>query len=501
MKTETVVIGSGISGLTCAALLAGLGREVTVLEADSRPGGAIKRFRRRRTPFDIGFHYTGCLGPDGILSRIWGLAGILPRLSIRPFPQGACEELRFFGSGRQAELYFSYEEARDGLCNRFPDCSSQIGQYMDCIRQVAMTVPFFNYDIPLESFVRGLWRYRRQPLKEFLDSLHIPPELTAALCQPIFLYGVPLSETSLGIHAMVAHAYLSGAYHVEGGGQAIVDAFVERLARLGVEVLTSRRVDRIVQSSGCVKGVVTHDDVIEAQNVIYTGHPCRLPDMVDHSPLRPIYVSRLRELRNTESMFIVFTVLARNQDMAKRLKWRNLYGISLDDSWLLGSRAGRGSSVMATGPNLRDEDGGDRGGLILMRPALWEEVSHFHTGKKGGRRPGYQEWKEREAHRLLNRLCRLWPELDGALEVAATSSPLTFFDELSAPEGTVYGAKHSADQLAPGVRTRIQGLFLSGQSTVMTGVVGASLSALTTVGEMVGFHRIWPRILDMDGMA
>ena len=64
---DSVVIGSGISGLTTAALLAKNGHSVVILEKDGKPGGALRRFSRSGIPFDIGFHYTGGLGEKQIL--------------------------------------------------------------------------------------------------------------------------------------------------------------------------------------------------------------------------------------------------------------------------------------------------------------------------------------------------------------------------------------------------------------------------------------------------
>ena len=53
-ETEVIVIGSGIGGLSCAALLARYGFKVTVCESHSLPGGAAHGFEYQGFKFDSG---------------------------------------------------------------------------------------------------------------------------------------------------------------------------------------------------------------------------------------------------------------------------------------------------------------------------------------------------------------------------------------------------------------------------------------------------------------
>jgi phytoene dehydrogenase-like protein len=52
--TEIIVIGSGIGGLCCGALLAHYGRNVIVCESHIIPGGAAHSFERNGFKFDSG---------------------------------------------------------------------------------------------------------------------------------------------------------------------------------------------------------------------------------------------------------------------------------------------------------------------------------------------------------------------------------------------------------------------------------------------------------------
>lgn len=58
-KIDTIVIGSGIGGSTCANLLAQSGQVVLVLEQHEVTGGCTHSFRERGCEWDTGLHYVG----------------------------------------------------------------------------------------------------------------------------------------------------------------------------------------------------------------------------------------------------------------------------------------------------------------------------------------------------------------------------------------------------------------------------------------------------------
>ena len=62
------------------------------------------------------------------------------------------------------------------------------------------------------------------------------------------------------------------------------------------------------------------------------------------------------------------------------------------------------------------------------------------------------------------------------------------------PEGGIYGPQFRIGQYNPGVRTKVKGLYLGGQGTLMPGVVGASISGLVATGEMGELEPLWNNI-------
>lgn len=488
-KAETVVIGSGISGLTTASLLAKNGQRVVILEQNRKAGGALRRFKRSGIPFDIGFHYTGGLGENQILRVLWQHLGIWPKIQSIPLHPTGHDLFTFNDSATRVRAFYNYDQLREELCNIFPTESSGIETYLTIIQDICNKVPFYNLDLELEPFLRDFSISKTRQLAETLKSLTDNQELQAVLAGPAFLHGVPPNKTDIAMHATVAHGYYSGAYGIKGGGQAVADAFSEILSEQGVEVITGARVEKINIVNDEVKGVTTNGKEIKARQVIYTGHPHHLPGMVPDGSFRPAYRSRLQDLKDTPSTFIVF---GKTTDPARLplLDKSNLYH-SQSGLDLFGSNS---KTIMATAPGRRDgENGKNSQGVILMRPASWNETSKFEENN-GSRRSGYEEWKKAATEELIQNAARAFGRDFLAIEPLTAGSPLTCKDELGSPAGGLYGVQHSIDQYVARARTKISGLFLSGQGTLMTGIMGASLAGVVTVGEMTGIEKIWRKI-------
>ena len=59
MIKNIIVIGSGMGGMTTAAMLSKLGKKVLVLEQHYIPGGFTHTFKRKGYEWDVGVHAVG----------------------------------------------------------------------------------------------------------------------------------------------------------------------------------------------------------------------------------------------------------------------------------------------------------------------------------------------------------------------------------------------------------------------------------------------------------
>ncbi len=494
-KKKIIVIGSGISGLTAAALLARHGHDVIILDKKSKPGGALKRFRRQEIAFDVGFHYTGGLGSGEILTTLWKYCGIYDHLQVIPFPKNSAECVHFPDSKTCIKAEFSYQGLTEKLSEHFPAEREGISHFFQLIEEKSRQIPFYSFSGPLEPFLQSLAFPEKTSLGDVIRSCTDNPRLQAILALPVFLHGVPPDEIGITLHATVAHLVYSGMYWISGGGQGIVDGFVKTFKNR-VELRTGVHIKKIITRENCVTGVRTTDDEISATDVIFTGHPADIFPLVPSGVFRKAYVNRLHDLRNTGSMFIVFGSL-NNSERYRDLIWNNQYQIPAELDILQVKRKQPEQKFFLSSCGFRDvqyKEHTKKNAVVLIRPASWEETQRFDQGPKSKRAAGYRQWKNESAQKLLTAAGKICPGIDDDFQVAAIGSPLTFRDELDYPFGAVYGVQRSLDQFPVGARTRLPGLWLSGQSTMMPGIIGASMAALVTVGEILDLEPLWQEI-------
>ena len=62
---EYLIIGSGMSGIALAAILAKEGKKCLILERHYEPGGFTHTFKRRNYEWDVGVHYVGQVHRSG----------------------------------------------------------------------------------------------------------------------------------------------------------------------------------------------------------------------------------------------------------------------------------------------------------------------------------------------------------------------------------------------------------------------------------------------------
>lgn len=478
MKYDSVVIGSGITGLTSALVLAQNGQRVAIVEKNRLTAPLLRRFKRGNVWCDPGFHYSGGFEESGPLSVL--LRYLRMRDDIRPLPMANDGFDILYSDDREIAIPCGLERVRDVLCTHFPRSKKAILIYIERVKSIMETTPFVNFDIEWADFSKNA--QDTESLGSYLDSVGAEEELKELLGQyGRYLYGTSAGEVPLFIHAVVMGSFYSAPQTLVNGGDELVDAYEKRLQQEGVDIFNNNPAIKVeVDGNRRLKAVkIGNGEMLECDNCISTIHPSLLADILPGDAVRPAYISRLKGLENTNAPFAVYLEVDHLPD---KIAWSNLYrlGRTTDESF----------GIMACDPTVYDNK--KKGLCILKESPVNRLPEELYDSNK--RTPAYLEYKQRETENLVSQFKELLPEVNGSIKVVASATPDTYERYTGTPRGSMYGVKQSVDQIKLSSVTAIRGFYLAGQSIHLPGIMGGVISGFLGASNILGLKTIWNKV-------
>lgn len=492
---RAVVVGSGAGGLASAVLLAERGWDVTVLEQHTRAGGFLHRFFREGVGYDTGFHYIGSTRPGQLIHRILGHLGVRDQLRIRPLDADGFDWIRYPGLDVRVPSGIDRFGAR--LREHFPDEAAGIARYVALHKEAAGAYGWYNLDLSIP--VERVLRVEGLALRDVLADCFRDERLRAVVAGQAALYGVPPRDAPFGLHAIVTDHFLQGAATIDGGGDRLALALVQRLRALGGRVRFRARVEAIDVEDGAATGVVVGGARIPADLVIANAHPRHVLELLPEGATRPAYRDRVLDTVPGRAHLGVYM---RIEGDLRPLAARNLYRFSTFDDAAL-ERPATPDAVpfwFLTAPGAREaapRPGAEQVVLALIQ-ADWATVRDLAGGRIGvpGQpaayaTPAYQAWKAAMLERCIATFRQDFP--DWQVVRAEVSSPLTTWRYTGSPSGATYGHYHSVAQMGRyrlPMKVRVKNLLQVGHAVGFPGICGAMMTAYAAVGEVVGPERL-----------
>jgi phytoene dehydrogenase-like protein len=247
---DAVVIGSGLGGLTAAALLAKRGRKVCVIERNYSLGGAASAFKKGALTIEPALHQTADpRDPDepkhailkqlGLLDEIEWVA-VSPIFSVRGGPVGEI-----------FDLPVGFEAAREALAKRFPASRDRFAKLLGAIEAMQTGVAHLTRAGAKRSIgkllragfeLRGLVRDWRASLDEMLQrSLSDDEAAKFAVAGNIGHYADDPRRLAWPFFAMAQGGFLrSGGVYVKGSSRALTMKLGKAVTKAGGSVLLAR---------------------------------------------------------------------------------------------------------------------------------------------------------------------------------------------------------------------------------------------------------------------
>jgi phytoene dehydrogenase-like protein len=467
---DAVVVGSGLGGLTAAALLARAGQRVHVFERHTLPGGYATTFQRDRgrVVFDVSLHGIGGLAGNGLVRKNLELCGAWERLNpiAAPnqyrtiFPQHDVRVPQLDVPGYVDALAAHFPEDRDGLTRLAREIADTHDEY-ERLQATAFKDLFRNP----RAYGRVV-KYSRCTQQALLDAFLVDPRLKALFAAQWSYHGAPPSKVPAIAFVISWAEYMhGGAFYLEGGSQALVTALVDVIREHGGEVSTRTPVRRILVDGGRATGVELGDGRrIAAGRVIANASPAHIVgELLEPAHVPAEWRAKVEALRPSLGTFLTFLALDRD---VREISDLHDYNVVMTPSYDLDEVYARSAAgdvdnaelTIVVHSNLGPAATGREGGQIaLFALSGWDRWARMERGE-------YRAAKVSAMEGMIDRLDRLIPGVRRHITVMDAATPLTNVRYTGNTHGSIYGFEKDLAQ-SPKMRTMsktpVPGLFLS----------------------------------------
>jgi phytoene desaturase len=491
-RYDAIVVGSGLGGLTSAALLARAGRRVLVVERHDRPGGYAHAFRRRGYRFDSAVHLVSGCEPvpfegGGFLHDLLCALGVRERCDfVRVDP---CYRVEWPGLTLDAPC--ELDRFVEAYSERFPRQAKRIRGFVEDCLTIRGEASRAEEQSRVSPFARPerfplLLRYRRAVLGDVLRDRLDDPGARAALAALWPYLGLPPSRVSFLYYATMLTSYVAdGAFYCRGTFQTLADALVEALVRFGGELLLRVPVRRIWVEEGRAVGVVLESGQRVRAPVVVSNADARqtIGELAGAEHFPPRYTARLRAAQSSISAFVVYAATSLDLSAADLAHETFLYPDADHEHAYRSGLDGEPRWLSLTVPTRVDPS--------LAPPGEHQLVLTTLVGARSV--ASWRDAKPARMEAMLRRAEQRLPGLLGALSFAEAATPRTMERYTRNEEGAIYGFDVTPAQVGPGRldnQTPLPGLYLTGHWTRPGGgVAGVVRSGLRTASQVLGVER------------
>jgi all-trans-retinol 13,14-reductase len=487
---DAAIIGSGLGGLLCGAILSKEGMKVCVLEKNASTGGSLQNFRVHGASFDTGLHYIGSMLPGQVLYRYWDYLGLpgklrLERLSTDGFDRVCLQE-------KEYPLAQGFDNFAEKLLQRFPGKKEALDKYIRTLREIGSAFPLYNLETMKDQRED---QYRSQSAYGFYQSLDPGGILPQVLAGNLFLYAGRPETTPLHMAGLINHSFISSAFRPEGGSGQIAANLEELITGNGGQCFVHADIRAVSMENRIFLSAGSSGMNFLSRRLIAAIHPARFAGIADPRLLRKSFSERVRRLQNTVSAFSLFITL---KDNTFPYLDHNIHYSDTDSPWDAVKAGGAGWPVhymlctSSHGPDRRFAKS-----LVVMTFLSSDEVSSWTGTIHGKRGKPYEEFKNEHTERLLSLVEKKFPSLRRSILYVDASTPLTWSDHTGSPGGSMYGIeKDYRDPMKTLVlpRTKIPGLFFTGQNINLHGAAGVTIGAFMTCGEILGLEYLIQKV-------
>ncbi|XP_067948219.1 all-trans-retinol 13,14-reductase-like [Watersipora subatra] len=528
-KIDAIVIGSGISGLTTAALLSKAGKKVLVLEQHDQAGGCCHSFVERGFEFDSGIHYIGELQHRTMTKTLFEQISD-GQVQWAPLDQNF--DTVAIGKPGQAtdyRLLSGKDDFKNSVHKYFPDETRAIDKFFATMKEIRGLFPYFimiKYlnkrvtswilRLRLLSLFTSYTKYANMTTQQFLDSITTNSRLKAVLSYCFGDYGTIPSDSSIIAQAVLLNHFAYASSYPVGGASEIAMNMIPVIERGQGRVFVRADVTDILVEKGRAVGVRVSkgDEPVEIRAKIIVS-AAGIPNTLKMLPEETAKSTGLGDMlskgdiKDGVAALSLFVGLNGTTE-SLGLRAANLWAFTDEDlnasfnSYMDHQPDLENPSeiplLFISFPSAKDPAWEERypgkSVCTVVTLANWNWFKDWESEQVKHRGDDYESMKELFTKQMWSQVCKYYPQLEDKVEYIELGSPVTNNYYIRSTKGEIYGLDHNKLRFKPEIAAKLRpkigipGMFLTGQDILMCGFSGGMYSGLLTASSILNRNLV-----------
>jgi len=311
MDYDVIIIGAGLGGLVCGALLAQKGLRVVIFEKRSKVGGCCTSFTRKGFTFDLSVQSIGGWRQGERVRRLLDGMGLGEAIEFIPLDPAR----EYYFPDRKVYQYTDLSSHIEYLSSFFPQESEGINEVYQIYHSISEEIDRFPHTLSWfepTRFAREFpftFQYREKTLLELLNGVIKDPRLKVILGVRSSYALLPPSRLSVIAMASLEMSYLKGGVAVlKGRMEALPQLVAEGFKRCGGMVQTRQEVTGIMVEGNEAVGVRLKNKETITSKVIVSNADATSTflEMIGDEYLPSSWTKRLKGMKPSFSYFIIY---------------------------------------------------------------------------------------------------------------------------------------------------------------------------------------------------
>lgn len=266
MKTDYLIVGSGLSALVCGALMAKSGKTVQILEAHEYPGGFGHTFTMaKKYKFNAQLHYVWDCGEGHTVNQVLKKLNLEKTVTFERYDPDGFDHMKM--PGYSLNIPSDSQELIRRLSALFPQNTNQIRQFILEVQKTSQGLKILSPPVNLAQLFQHFAEvscavlYLHSTLQNVFDKFQLPLEAQTLLASqwPDFL--LPPDQLSFYAWVILFTGYQQGAFYPTKHFEFVINSLVKVIEDQGGEVLVNQEVTQFITLDKTVTGVQAVDRI------------------------------------------------------------------------------------------------------------------------------------------------------------------------------------------------------------------------------------------------